>query len=205
MQYRFFLLTTTLVLVATASVFAQPTREELTLKKSQATLERESKEVEAEARIPAFEFKESLYSRSTRRPDIFHAVATILTKDIRLFKDYLVTDVIWEYETGNMLCLQAEPPSTTKNAKIFYASEIRSVTIRSKNGQFKYYVYDDKQQKLRPAMRGINVEPEMVARYEFDRRRRALKFGPGAIERIQPTKEEVANCGLERVEIRFTK
>jgi len=185
------------------SAHAQPTRENLTPKKSRATQLRESKEVEREARIPKFEFKQSYYNRTNRTPDLYQSVATILTKDVRVFRDWLITDVVWDYETGNMLCLQAEPPSTKGLSEIFYASEIRSITTTVKSGQRRYYVFDDKKNALRPAMRGIYIDKELVARYALDRKKRRTKFGDRAVERIQPSKEEVARCGLERVEIRF--
>jgi len=194
-----------LIFTLTAAADAQPTRENLTYKKSRATKELEARQVSKETRIPVFEFKENYYNRSNRRPDIFQAIATILTKDVRLFKDWLITDVIWEYDTGNMLCMQAEPPSTKGMNEKFYASEIRSITIRMKNGHLRYYVFDDKKQALRPAMRGIHINQKLIDRYASDRKRRAANYGPGSVERIQPTKEEVTNCGLERPEVRFAK
>jgi len=167
-------------LLCSASAFAQPTRDELTQKKRLSPLEQKQR---VAPDISKFRFDPKHFLSSRRPPDLFNALAVIVTTDLRVYRDMLVKDALFDYNDGAMTVLEAELPEIRPPVTIFEGKEILTVTFVAGNGRRFYYVRDRSTGVLRPASRGMVVTPDAIAVAERQRRLLAAEYGEEIVAR----------------------
>ncbi|QDU97275.1 hypothetical protein [Lignipirellula cremea] len=171
------------VAVATPS-FAQATREELTLKKSTS-----STTDPPEVPLPDvnhYKFSQRDFSNSRRTPVLFLSRVEITTIDFRRYKQMLVEDVIFDYNTGDILRLETDPPEVRGQLEVFSGVQILAAAFKDRSGIMYYYAQDLETGRLRPASRPLIVTDDVIKKADRERVKLAAEYGEDLVKRKPP-------------------